>query len=88
MILLDLKKYIKTHHQVTLMDIKNHFDLTEDAALGLIEPLIQQGYIQQLDEADCSSGNCSTDCHQSSLGHSYQWLGKPLKNLSIPVEII
>ncbi|GKT12605.1 MAG: putative ferrous iron transport protein C [Thiomicrorhabdus sp.] len=88
MILLDLKKYIKRYQQVSLINIKNHFDLTEDAALGLIEPLIVQGFIQSLEHGECSSGQCTTSCAQKSHGMTYLWIGKPLKKLNVPVEII
>ena len=88
MILLDLKKYIKQHEQVTLADIKNHFDLTEEAAYGLIRPLIQQGHVQEIKIASCSTGECSTGCTQNSQGPSYQWVDKRLKSLSIPIQIL
>ncbi|WP_319380959.1 FeoC-like transcriptional regulator [Thiomicrorhabdus sp.] len=88
MILLDLKRYIKTHDRVTFSDIKNHFDLTDDAASALLLPLIKQGHIQEIGADGCSSGLCSTGCVQTSLGASYQWIDKPLKNLSIPVQIL
>ena len=92
MILLDLKRYIKQHQRVTLQDIRHHFDLDEAAAIGLMEPLLQQGYIQELENTpsaeSCSTGKCSTNCHQISKGSEFQWVDKPLKSLSIPVQII
>lgn len=92
MILLDLKKYIKRHQRVTLLDIQHHFDIDEAAAIGLMEPLLQQGYIQELKQnttgQNCSSGKCSTTCHQVSKGAEFQWIDKPIKPLSIPVQII
>ena len=92
MILLDLKRYIKQHQRVTLQDIRHHFDLDEPAAIGLMEPLLQQGYIQELANnsaaESCSTGKCSTHCHQVSKGAEFQWIDKPLKSLSIPVQII
>ncbi|VAW44529.1 hypothetical protein MNBD_GAMMA03-607, partial [hydrothermal vent metagenome] len=45
MILLELKHYIKQHQRVTLNDIQLHFDLSEEAAKGLLAPLLQQGHI-------------------------------------------
>ena len=88
MILLELKQYIKKHQQVTLQDIQNHFDITEDAALGLIEPLIKQGFIQSLDSSGCESGSCSSGCDQNNHSISYLWLGKAVKKLTIPIEVI
>lgn len=91
MILLDLKRYVKQHQRVTLQDIRHHFDLDEPAAIGLIEPLLQQGYIQELpnhtSSESCSTGQCSTHCHQVSKGAEFQWVDHPLKPLSIPVQI-
>lgn len=92
MILLDLKKYIKRHERVSLQDIQRHFDIDEQATIGLMEPLLQQGHIQELihstDDASCSSGKCSSTCHQVSKGSEFQWVDKPIKPLSIPVQII
>ena len=88
MILLDLKKYIKQHEQVTLADIKNHFDLTDEAAFGLINPLLKQGHVQEIDASSCSTGECSTSCSQNSRGPTYQWVDKRLKSLSIPIQIL
>lgn len=89
MILLDIKKYIKKHQRVTLRDIQNHFELDEAAAIGLMEPLLQQGFIQEIaNSQSCSTGTCSTNCHQVSKGSEFQWVDKPIKPLSIPVQII
>lgn len=91
MILLDIKKYIKKHQRVTLRDIQHHFDLDEKAAIGLMEPLLQQGYIQEIlsnNSQSCSTGSCSSNCHQVSKGAEFQWVDKPLKPLSINVQII
>jgi len=91
MILLNLKQYIKQHQRVTLQDIKNHFDIDEATAIGMMEPLLQQGYIQeplQSNTTSCASSQCSTHCHQVSKGSDFQWVDKPLKPLSIPVQII
>ncbi len=88
MILLDLKKYIKQHEQVTLADIKNHFDLSDEAAFGLIDPLLKQGHVQEIKASSCSTGKCSTGCSQKSKGPAYQWVDKRLKNLSISIQIL
>jgi predicted HTH transcriptional regulator len=88
MILLELKKYIKQHEQVTLTDIKNHFDLSEEAAFGLINPLLKQGHVQEINASSCSTGKCSTGCSQNSKGPTYQWVDKRLKSLSIPIQIL
>lgn len=90
MILLALKKYIKQHQRVTLQDIQYHFNIDEQAAIGLLEPLLQQGHIQEIEQrlSNCSTGQCSTHCHQVSKGAEFQWIDKPIKPLSIPVQII
>lgn len=91
MILLELKHYIKHHQQVTLTDIKHHFDLSEEAALGLLAPLLKQGHIQSLSFSRCATGHCLSSCshpsvHQSN-NPSYQWMDQPIQNLSIPVQV-
>lgn len=89
MILLTLKKYVKKHERVSLQDIQYHFDIDETAAIGLLEPLLQQGYIQEIkNAASCSTGGCSTHCHQVSKGALFQWVDKPLKPINLPVQII
>ncbi len=89
MILLELKKYIKQHQRVTLQDIQYHFNIDEAAAIGLLEPLLQQGHIQEIaTSASCSTGSCSTNCHQVSKGAQFQWIDAAIKPLSIPVQII
>jgi len=88
MILLDIKQYIKQHHDVTLSDIKNHFDLTDDAAKGMLSLLIKQGHVQSIDAQSCSTGQCSTHCTQSNQGEQYLWRDKCFVSLSIPVQVV
>jgi len=88
MILLDIKKYIKLHHEVTLSDIKNHFDLTDDSAKGMLSLLIHQGHIQVIDSESCASGKCNTGCTQANSDEHYLWRDKCFISLSIPVQII
>jgi predicted ArsR family transcriptional regulator len=88
MILLDIKRYIKQHHEVTLNDIRHHFDLDEDAARALLEPLIRQGHIQVIPAESCASGHCSTDCNQTQQGDTYLWRDKCFKPVSIPIQVL
>jgi len=92
MILLEVKRYIKQHQRVTLRDIQHHFDIDENAVIGLMEPLLQQGYIQEISadstSTSCQSGKCRSDCYQASKKSEFQWVNKPLKPLSIPVQIL
>jgi len=89
MILLDIKHYIKQHHDVSLNDILNHFDLTEESAKGMLSHLIRQGHVQVIEPADsCSTGRCSTDCAQSNQTEHYLWRDKCFVSLSIPVQVI
>ncbi|MDG6773792.1 FeoC-like transcriptional regulator [Thiomicrorhabdus sp. ZW0627] len=88
MILLDIKRYIKQHHEVSLEDIQNHFDLTEDTVRGIMTPLINQGHIQVLDSASCSTGKCSSGCSQANGNERYLWRDKCFTSLSIPVQVI
>ncbi|MBO1926907.1 transcriptional regulator [Thiomicrorhabdus sp. 6S2-11] len=90
MILLELKRYIRQHERVSFSDICNRFDLSEDAAAGLLQPLVQQGHIQTIDNfsattTSCNSGGCSGGC--ASQQTYYQWLERKVKQLSLPVQI-
>jgi len=86
MILLELKNYIKQYQKVTLADIKYHFDVSEETALALLDPLLKQGHIQLLSFSSCSTGHCHSGCTHPST-QSYQWVDQPIKNVSIPVQI-
>ena len=89
MILLKLKNYIKRHERVSLHDIQYHFDIDETASIGLLEPLLQQGYVQEIaNNSSCNTGGCSTHCHQISKGSLFQWIDKPIKPIAIPVHIV
>lgn len=86
MILLRLKHYIKSRQQVSAEDIAIHFDLSEDALEGLLQPLLKQGHIIMLQGASCSSG-CGTGCASQSASTTYQWLDKKRQNLLLPIEV-
>jgi hypothetical protein len=87
MILLKLKRYIKQHQNVTLHNIQAHFDLSEDAALGLLEPLLQQGHVLKLSSSSlCSSQACHSSCTQSDVTPRYQWSTSVKKPLTIPIQ--
>lgn len=88
MILLKLKHYIRQHHDVSLEDIKNHFDLSEEAVHGLMAPLIRQGHIQMIEASACSDGRCSTGCGQSSRNERYLWRDKCFISLPIGVQVL
>lgn len=88
MILLEIKKYIRQHHEVTLSDIKNHFDVTEEAAKGMLALLIKQGHVQAIDSQGCASGQCSTGCSQANNDEQYLWRDKCFVSLSIPVQVV
>ncbi|QKI88495.1 FeoC-like transcriptional regulator [Thiomicrorhabdus xiamenensis] len=84
MILLDIKRYIRQRERVSLDDIINRFDLSRDAAEGLLQPLISQGHIQSL-SASCSTGRCSSACQSNQT--YYQWLDNKLRQLNFPVQL-
>lgn len=89
MILLKLKSYIKQHQRVTLNDIQTHFDLSEEAAQGLLQPLLQQGYVlEATTPSSCQSQTCHTNCAHSTQAPTtiYQWSPSPKKQISIPIQ--
>lgn len=85
MILLNLKNYIRQHHKVSLENIKNHFGLTDDAAQGLLFPLIKQGHIVEIPAGSCNSGLCSSNCQSNQS--EYQWIERKLRPLPISIKI-
>jgi len=88
MILLELKRYIKHHQTVTLDDIQAYFDLTEDAALGLLDPLLKQGHVLRLASSNaCSSQTCHSNCTQLNDTLRYQWSNSIKKPVTIPIQI-
>lgn len=90
MILLELKRYIRQRERVSFNDICNRFDLTSDAARGLLQPLLSQGHIQTIENfskvtSSCNSGGCGGGC--ASQQTYYQWLDRKVKQLKLPVEL-
>lgn len=87
MILLELKRYIRDHQQVSAEDLKNRFDIDDEALDGLLSPLIAQGHVQLIDSEGetCSSGACSR-CSSSAKLMVY-WTDKRLKRVNIPIQI-
>ncbi len=88
MILLDLKHYIRQHQCVSLTDIQVHFDLSKEAALGLLHPLLQQGHVLKISPPSCyQTTTCQTHCTPSSTPY-FQWYDTPKKPIKIPVQTI
>ncbi len=88
MILLELKHYIKKHQQVTLNNIQTHFDLSEEAALSLLEYLLQQGHVVAIQQSSsCTTQTCHTNCAQPHKTQRYQWSDSVKKPVVIPVHL-
>ncbi|WP_024850910.1 FeoC-like transcriptional regulator [Hydrogenovibrio kuenenii] len=87
MILLDIKRYIRDHQQVSADDLKNRFDLDDSALEGILAPLIQQGHIQSVSSegGSCSTGGCNSGCG-SAAKQMYYWTSKRLKTVGIPIQ--
>jgi putative ferrous iron transport protein C len=88
MILLEMKRYIRENQQVSTDDLKNRFDLDDNALQGLLTPLIEQGHVQMVssDGGSCSTGNCNSGCSSSAKEMVY-WTSKRLKPLNIAVQV-
>lgn len=84
MILLDIKHYIREHHQVSDQQLMARFHLSACALQGLMQPLIQQGHIQ-VQQAGCQTGSCSS-CSASDQ-QVFTWLARPYRTLSIPTQV-
>lgn len=88
MILRDMKRYIQAHQQVSTDDLKNRFDLDDNALDGLLAPLVEQGHVQRVSSegSSCSTGGCNSGCSSANKEMVY-WTSKRLKALNIPVQL-
>ena len=84
MILLDIKRYIRQHHQVSDQQLMAKFHLSPSALQGLMQPLIQQGHIQ-VQQAGCQTGSCSS-CSAADQ-QLFTWLERRYRPLSIPTQV-
>ncbi|MGC9385644.1 MAG: FeoC-like transcriptional regulator [Hydrogenovibrio sp.] len=88
MILLELKHYIRTHRNVAEHNLLHRFDVSATTLQGLLQPLIDQGHVQVVNDfATCSSG-CRTGCTLSNAEPHYLWSDLRQRALQIPVEIL
>lgn len=87
MILLQVKHYIRQHHEVSVRDIENHFDLSSETVDAMLQRLEQQGYIQRLTNQACSTGQCHDSCNSDQSIERVLWRDKCFISLSIPVEV-
>jgi hypothetical protein len=85
MILLDVKRYIQTHQRVSLSDLQNRFDLSKEAAEGLLDPLIRQGHVLPIQGHTCTRGRCSS-CSTGQTSEHYIWREKCYPH-SIPIKV-
>lgn len=88
MILLELKNYIRQHRQVSAENLKNCFDLSNDALDGLMRPLLQQGFVYCQSPSDQTCvGECATGCLTANAGAYYYWSEQPLKPIAINIVV-
>lgn len=71
MILLDLRNYLAEHKRVTLTDMSHRFDITQEAACGMMEHWIKKGRVREL-----SPGTFCAGCEGCGPGirKIYEWI--------------
>jgi putative ferrous iron transport protein C len=73
MILSDIRSYLSDKGQVTLADVALHFDITQDAARGMLGVWVRKGKVsRRMMRASCGS-SCS-QCDPAST-EIYVWGG-------------
>lgn len=60
MILSDIRSYLAEKGQVTLSDVALHFDITPDAARGMLEVWVRKGKVSRRSV----SASCGSSCSQ------------------------
>lgn len=91
MILLDVKRYIRTHKRVSKDQLQNRFDLSSEAVEGILTPLLEQGFIHKIepsqsDETGCSKGGCNTGC-STAADVEYFWTERKTTALNISIHV-
>jgi hypothetical protein len=82
MILLELKRYIRQHRQVTAANLLHRFDISQATLEGLMTPLLQQGFIYRQSQSNACSSGCQRRCH-STQEDIYYWSERALTPLKL-----
>ena len=74
MILSELSDYLKSRGQASLRDIAVRFDVSEQAAQGMLEHFERKGKVSRLQNSQCSNA-CGHDCPSCPMQCSliYRW---------------
>ena len=72
MILTELKQYLTERRRASIDDIAHRFDLSADAARGLLATWIAKGRVRQLNQ-QLPCGTCGK-C-ESATSDVYEWIG-------------
>ncbi len=69
-----IKEYLKEQGQASLRDIAVHFDVSEEAAQGMLEHWERKGKVRRMESASCG-GACGHKCSSCPMQCSmiYQW---------------
>lgn len=64
MILSDIKAYVKERGRASLRDVAARFDVSEDAARGMLEHWERKGVLRREKRAECSRAcvSCALKC--------------------------
>lgn len=75
MILSELREYLQEHGQASLRDIATRFDVSEEAAEGMLEHWARKGKIKNFENTSCE-GVCGHKCSSCPMQCAmiYQWL--------------
>jgi len=73
MILSDIRSYLETRGEATLADVALHFDISPDAARGMLEIWVRKGKIgRRMLSASCGSSCSQCDAAATEI---YVWGG-------------
>lgn len=73
MILADVRSYVADKRQVTLADVALHFDVSEDAAQGMLDVWVRKGKIRR-SRLNAACGSSCSQCAPATT-EVYLWSG-------------
>lgn len=67
--LVELKNYLQSHKQVTLIDIAHHFNSEPSMIVEMLAHWVRKGKVRRLVQTSCHQGCCA-----GNLPDLYEWV--------------
>ena len=85
MILSDIRSYLASRGEASLAEVALHFDISPDAARGMLEVWVRKGKISRR----MLSASCGSSCSQCDAAATeiYLWGGAPASAQTNPPDI-